>query len=62
MIHGASHESGRRAGTENVISIVGMGAAASLALSCLEKVLLLTKFHFHPFIFPTKCVYLKLEN
>lgn len=37
LIHGASHESGRRAGTENVISIVGMGAAASLALSCLEK-------------------------
>jgi cysteine desulfurase len=31
LIHGASHESGRRAGTENVLQIVGLGAAAAIA-------------------------------
>ncbi|HEY5388384.1 MAG TPA: cysteine desulfurase family protein [Thermoleophilia bacterium] len=31
FMHGASHESGRRAGTENVILDVGLGAAAELA-------------------------------
>lgn len=31
MIHGASHEGGRRAGTENVLEIVGLGAACALA-------------------------------
>jgi len=31
LIHGASHESGRRAGTENVILQVGLGAACAVA-------------------------------
>jgi cysteine desulfurase len=31
LLHGASHESGRRAGTENVLEIVGLGRAAELA-------------------------------
>jgi len=31
LVHGASHEAGRRAGTENVLEIVGLGAAATLA-------------------------------
>ena len=31
FMHGASHESDRRAGTENVLEIVGLGAAAQLA-------------------------------
>jgi cysteine desulfurase len=31
LIHGAGHESGRRAGTENVVLDVGLGAACALA-------------------------------
>jgi cysteine desulfurase len=31
LIHGASHESGRRAGTENILLDVGLGAACALA-------------------------------
>ena len=31
LLHGAGHESGRRAGTENVLEIVGLGAACDLA-------------------------------
>jgi len=31
FMHGASHESGRRAGTENILLDVGLGAAAELA-------------------------------
>jgi len=31
LIHGANHEGNRRAGTENVLEIVGLGAAAELA-------------------------------
>lgn len=30
-LHGASHEAGRRAGTENILEIVGLGAACELA-------------------------------
>jgi cysteine desulfurase len=32
LLHGAGHESGRRAGTENVLLDVGLGAAAELAV------------------------------
>jgi len=31
LIHGAAHEQDRRAGTENVLEIVGLGAAAAIA-------------------------------
>jgi cysteine desulfurase len=31
LIHGAAHEGGRRAGTENVLEIVALGAASELA-------------------------------
>ena len=36
MIHGGQHERGRRAGTENVAAIVGMGVAATRAREALE--------------------------
>jgi cysteine desulfurase len=35
LIHGAGHESGRRAGTENVLLIVGLGKACEIAKQCL---------------------------
>jgi cysteine desulfurase len=35
LIHGAGHENGRRAGTENVPSLVGLGQAAELARQSL---------------------------
>jgi len=31
LLHGAGHEAGRRAGTENIVQIVGLGAACELA-------------------------------
>ncbi len=31
LVHGAAHESGRRAGTENLLCIAGLGAACTLA-------------------------------
>ncbi len=37
MVVGGSHESGRRAGTENVASIVGMGKAAEQATEMLPR-------------------------
>lgn len=37
LIHGAGHEHGRRAGTENVASIVGLGKAAEVADRELNK-------------------------
>jgi len=37
FIHGANHESGRRAGTENVLEIVGLGAACELANNTLPE-------------------------
>lgn len=37
IMHGASHENNRRAGTENVLEIVGLGAAAESARIGLEN-------------------------
>jgi len=37
LIHGGSHESGHRAGTENLYGIIGMGEAARLAKLELEQ-------------------------
>ena len=36
LVHGAGHESGRRAGTENVILDIALGAACELARSWIE--------------------------
>lgn len=36
LLHGAGHEAGLRAGTENVASLVGLGRAASLAMRNLN--------------------------
>ena len=37
LIHGADHEQNKRAGTENVLEIVGLGKAAEIAVRDLEK-------------------------
>ena len=37
FMHGADHESDRRAGTENVLEIVGLGRAAELAAAEMEQ-------------------------
>ncbi len=37
LLHGAGHERGMRPGTENAAFIVGLGAAASIAASVIEK-------------------------
>src|SRR5205823_12768262 len=37
LIHGAGHESGRRAGTENVLLDVGLGVACELAATWIER-------------------------
>jgi cysteine desulfurase len=42
LVHGASHESGRRAGTENVLEVVGLGEACAIAKRDLEA----NRFHF----------------
>ena len=37
LLHGAGHEAGRRAGTENILEIVGLGAACELAQDWMES-------------------------
>jgi len=37
MLHGAGHEHGMRPGTENLASVVGLGAACELAMPLLES-------------------------
>jgi len=37
LIHGAGHESGRRAGTENILLDVGLGVACELAESWIDR-------------------------
>ncbi len=36
LLHGAGHEAGRRAGTENVLEIVGLGAACELGRAWID--------------------------
>jgi cysteine desulfurase NifS/selenium donor protein len=37
LIHGAGHEGGRRAGTENVLEVVGLGKACEISASRIES-------------------------
>ena len=37
LIHGAGHENNRRAGTENILEIAGLGAACELAVNGMAK-------------------------
>jgi cysteine desulfurase len=37
FVHGADHEANRRAGTENVLEIVGLGQAAEIAMRDMER-------------------------
>jgi cysteine desulfurase len=47
VLHGAGHEAGRRAGTENVLEIAGLGAACELAVrSCDETRIGALRDHF----------------
>lgn len=39
LIHGADHEQNRRAGTENVLEIVGLGKACEIACRDLDKII-----------------------
>lgn len=49
LIHGAGHESGRRAGTENIIFDVALGKACEIAKDILKsnKVKLLTEYFYN---------------
>lgn len=42
LLHGAAHEAGRRAGTENILEIVGLGAACALAQKVQEDTTLVS--------------------
>jgi cysteine desulfurase len=37
LMHGAGHEAGRRAGTENILEIVGLGTACELAQTWIDQ-------------------------
>lgn len=37
LLHGADHEAGRRAGTENILEVVGLGAACELAQPWIDS-------------------------
>lgn len=49
LLHGAGHESGRRAGTENVLEIIALGAACRLARldPCTDKLRSLCDHFWH---------------
>ncbi len=55
LIHGAGHEQGRRAGTENVLEIVGLGKACEIALREAER----TEIHLQEL---RDCLYGKLQE